>query len=151
MHACGPADPRLQRVELRFPDRTIAVRRDNVSGRSQSVHADALSRLAHDPAHRRVATLTVALGMLLQYFRERPLSTFNTFDIVTAVAIGSAFASTVKTKNTARLDGIRAFVLFFVLQRLVAALAIRRNGGGRRIGSCRDRICDDSEHTRPRP
>jgi uncharacterized membrane protein YcaP (DUF421 family) len=79
-----------------------------------------------------VGTLSyVAVIALLRYFGKRALTKMNAFDIVVTVAVGSAFASAVMTKDITLVDGIVAFVLLLVLQRAFAGLAIRLGWFGR--------------------
>lgn len=79
-----------------------------------------------------VGTLSyIAVVGLLRYFGKRALSKMNAFDLVVTVAIGSALASAVVSKNVTLVDGVVAFVLLLVLQRTFAALAIRLGWFGR--------------------
>ena len=79
-----------------------------------------------------VGTLSyIAVIALLRYFGKRALSKMNAFDIVVTVAVGSSFATAVTSKNVTLADGIAAFILLLVLQRLFAALAIRLGWFGR--------------------
>ena len=79
-----------------------------------------------------VGTLSyIAVVGLLRYFGKRALSKMNAFDLVVTVAIGSALASAVVSKNVTLVDGVVAFVLLLVLQRTFAALAIRLGWVGR--------------------
>jgi len=75
----------------------------------------------------------VAIVALLRYFGKRALSKFNAFDIIVTVAVGSAFANAVMTKDTTLTDGVIAFVLLLVLQRAFAALAMHLGWFGRQI------------------
>jgi uncharacterized membrane protein YcaP (DUF421 family) len=79
-----------------------------------------------------VGTLSyIAVVALLRYFGKRALSKMNAFDIVVTVAVGSAFASAVMSKQVTLLDGIVAFVLLLSLQRLFAALSTHLGWFGR--------------------
>src|SRR4051794_19789043 len=65
------------------------------------------------------------LVLLLRFFGTRALSKMNAFDIVVTVALGSALATAVLSKETSLLDGMLAFTLLLALQRSFAALAIK--------------------------
>ena len=55
----------------------------------------------------------------------------NAFDMVITVAVGSSFASAVMTKSISLADGVVAFILLLVLQRLFATLSIHLGCFGR--------------------
>jgi uncharacterized membrane protein YcaP (DUF421 family) len=79
-----------------------------------------------------VGTLSyIAVIALLRFFGKRALSKMNAFDIIITVAVGSCFASAVMTKDITLSDGVVAFVLLLVLQRLFAGLSIRLGWFGR--------------------
>jgi uncharacterized membrane protein YcaP (DUF421 family) len=79
-----------------------------------------------------IGTLSyVAVVALLRYFGKRALTRMNAFDMVVTVAVGSAFASAVMSKGVTLADGVAAFILLLVLQRLFAALSIRLGWFGR--------------------
>jgi|tagenome__1003787_1003787.scaffolds.fasta_scaffold20984464_3 uncharacterized membrane protein YcaP (DUF421 family) len=79
-----------------------------------------------------IGTLSyIAVVALLRYFGKRALTKMNAFDIVVTVAVGSAFASSVTSKDVTLADGVVAFVLLLVLQRSFAALSIRLGWFGR--------------------
>jgi uncharacterized membrane protein YcaP (DUF421 family) len=83
-----------------------------------------------------VGTLSyIAVVALLRYFGKRALSKMNAFDIVITVAVGSAFASAVMTKDITLADGVVAFILLLLLQRSFAGLAIRLGWFGRYLKS----------------
>lgn len=67
----------------------------------------------------------VVIVALLRYFGKRAIAKFNAFDIIITVAMGSAFANTVMPSTVALADGIAAFMLLLLLQRLFAGLAMR--------------------------
>ncbi|HKO10741.1 MAG TPA: YetF domain-containing protein [Acidobacteriaceae bacterium] len=72
-----------------------------------------------------------AVVALLRYFGKRALTKMNAFDLVVTVAVGSAFASAVTSKNVSLADGVAAFVVLLVLQRSFAALSIHIGWFGR--------------------
>lgn len=79
-----------------------------------------------------VGTLSyIAVVALLRYFGKRALTKMNAFDMVVTVAVGSSFASAVMTKNISLADGVVAFILLLVLQRLFASLSIHLGWFGR--------------------
>lgn len=79
-----------------------------------------------------VGTLSyIAVVSLLRYFGKRALSKMNAFDIIITVAVGSAFASAVTSKDVTLVDGIVAFLLLLILQRVFAALSLRLGWFGR--------------------
>jgi len=79
-----------------------------------------------------VGTLSyIAVVALLRYFGKRALTKMNAFDMVVTVAIGSAFASAVMSKSVTLVDGVVAWCLLLLLQRLFAALSIRLGWFGR--------------------
>jgi uncharacterized membrane protein YcaP (DUF421 family) len=79
-----------------------------------------------------IGTLSyIAVVALLRYFGKRALTKMNAFDMVVTVAVGSSFSSAVMTKNIALADGVAAFILLLVLQRLFATLSIHLGWFGR--------------------
>src|SRR3954471_13152425 len=79
-----------------------------------------------------IGTLSyLAVVALLRYFGKRALTKMNAFDMVVTVAIGSAFASAVMAKAATLVDGVLAWILLLVLQRLFAGLSIRLGWFGR--------------------
>jgi uncharacterized membrane protein YcaP (DUF421 family) len=79
-----------------------------------------------------VGTLSyIAVVALLRYFGKRALTKMNAFDMIVTIAVGSSFASTVMTKDITLADGVVAFVLLLVLQRLFASLSIHLGWFGR--------------------
>jgi len=79
-----------------------------------------------------IGTLSyIAVVALLRYFGKRALTKMNAFDFVITVAIGSAFASSVMSKQVTLADGVSAFVLLLVLQRSFAFLSIHLGWFGR--------------------
>jgi uncharacterized membrane protein YcaP (DUF421 family) len=79
-----------------------------------------------------IGTLSyIAVVALLRYFGKRALTKMNAFDIVVTVAIGSAFASAVMSKQVTLADGVTAFVLLLVLQRFFAFVSIHLGWFGR--------------------
>jgi uncharacterized membrane protein YcaP (DUF421 family) len=79
-----------------------------------------------------IGTLSyIVVVALLRYFGKRALTKMNAFDMIVTVAVGSAFASTVMTKDITLADGVVAFVLLLVLQRLFASLSIHLGWFGR--------------------
>ena len=79
-----------------------------------------------------VGTLSyIAVVALLRYFGKRALTKMNAFDMVVTVAVGSSFASAVMTKNISLADGVVAFILLLVLQRLFASLSLHLGWFGR--------------------
>lgn len=73
----------------------------------------------------------IAVVALLRYFGKRALTKMNAFDMVVTVAVGSAFASAVMSKDVTLADGVVAFVVLLVLQRSFAALSIHIGWFGR--------------------
>lgn len=79
-----------------------------------------------------VGTLSyIAVVSLLRYFGKRALTKMNAFDMVVTVAVGSSFSSAVMTKNITLADGVAAFILLLVLQRVFASLSIHLGWFGR--------------------
>jgi hypothetical protein len=79
-----------------------------------------------------IGTLSyIAVVALLRYFGKRALTKMNAFDMVVTVAVGSSFSSAVMTKNISLADGVAAFILLLVLQRLFATLSIHLGWFGR--------------------
>ena len=71
-----------------------------------------------------VGTLSyIAVVALLRYFGKRALTKMNAFDMAVTVAVGSSFASAVMNKEITLADGVFAFILLLVLQRLFASLS----------------------------
>ena len=80
-----------------------------------------------------VSVADVALIALLRYFGKRALSKFNAFDVIITVAVGSCLASAVMTKDITLADGVVAFSLLLILQRLFAGLALCLGWFGRYV------------------
>ena len=79
-----------------------------------------------------IGTLSyIVVVALLRYFGKRALTKMNAFDMVVTVAVGSAFASAVTSKDITLADGVAAFIVLLVLQRLFAGLSIRLGWFGR--------------------
>ncbi|MBV8673179.1 MAG: DUF421 domain-containing protein [Acidobacteriaceae bacterium] len=79
-----------------------------------------------------IGTLSyIAVVALLRYFGKRALTKMNAFDMVVTVAVGSAFASAVMSKNISLSDGVAAFLVLLILQRVFAGLSIRLGWFGR--------------------
>src|SRR3954468_19394544 len=79
-----------------------------------------------------IGTLSyIVVVALLRYFGKRALTKMNAFDMIVTVAVGSAFASAVMAKAVTFVDGVVAWVLLLVLQRLFAGLSIRLGWFGR--------------------
>src|SRR3954447_20537630 len=79
-----------------------------------------------------VGTLSyIAVVALLRYFGKRALTKMNAFDMVVTVAVGSSFSSAVMSKSISLADGVAAFILLLVLQRLFATLSIHMGWFGR--------------------
>ncbi|HVL69787.1 MAG TPA: YetF domain-containing protein [Vicinamibacterales bacterium] len=75
----------------------------------------------------------VVLVALLRVFGKRAIAKFNAFDIVVTVAFGSAFATAVISRDVTLADGIVTFVLFLLLQRGFAGLAMRLDWFGQHV------------------
>jgi uncharacterized membrane protein YcaP (DUF421 family) len=69
--------------------------------------------------------LYVALVAFLRVSGKRTLSKMNAFDFVVTVALGSALATTLLSKQHALLDGLAAFVLLIALQYAITWSSIR--------------------------
>jgi uncharacterized membrane protein YcaP (DUF421 family) len=67
----------------------------------------------------------VALVAFLRVSGKRTLSKMNVFDFVVTVALGSALATTLLSKQVALLDGMAAFVLLIGLQYAITWSAVR--------------------------
>jgi len=79
-----------------------------------------------------VGTLSyIAVVALLRYFGKRALTKMNAFDMVVTVAVGSSFASAVMNKEITLADGVFAFILLLVLQRLFVSLSVHLGWFGR--------------------
>jgi len=70
-----------------------------------------------------VVTYAVLLGFL-RLFGKRSLAKLNAFDLVVTVALGSALANVLLSKETAITDGLLAIGLLLLLQYVVAWLSI---------------------------
>ena len=66
-----------------------------------------------------------ALLLLLRGFGKRALAKMNAYDFITTVALGSALASAVLSKDVTSSQAFTAFFLLLGLQRLVALLSVR--------------------------
>jgi uncharacterized membrane protein YcaP (DUF421 family) len=66
-----------------------------------------------------------ALIVLLRISGKRTLSMMNAFDMVITVALGSALASAILTKNVTLADGITGFVMLILLQYIVTSASSR--------------------------
>ena len=64
-----------------------------------------------------IGTLSyIAVVALLRYFGKRALTKMNAFDIVVTVAVGSAWLTSVTSKDVTLADELFAFVLLLVLR-----------------------------------
>jgi uncharacterized membrane protein YcaP (DUF421 family) len=81
-----------------------------------------------DPLLR--TTVLTALAYLfavsaLRLFGKRTLASFNVFDLVVSIALGSVLASTALDSRISLAQGVLAFVLFAALQFAIEWLAVR--------------------------
>ena len=78
-----------------------------------------------------VRTLTVgalayvALVLLLRFTGKRTLSKWNAFDLIVTIALGSALASAVLSKETSLSQGVTGFTLLVLLQMVITWLSVR--------------------------
>src|SRR3954468_23975296 len=75
-------------------------------------------------------TVLTALASLfavlaLRLFGKRTLASFNVFDLVVSIALGSVLASTALDSRISLTQGVTAFVLLAALQFVIEWLAIR--------------------------
>lgn len=66
-----------------------------------------------------------AIVIFLRTSGKRTLSSMNAFDLIVTVALGSAFAATILSKDVALAEGVLALFLLIVLQYVIAWLAVR--------------------------
>ena len=66
-----------------------------------------------------------ALVLVLRVSGKRSLSSFNAFDLVVSVALGSTLATVILSKDVALAEGVVAYILLLGLQYLLAWLSIR--------------------------
>ena len=67
----------------------------------------------------------LALVMLLRVSGKRTLAKMNAFDLVVTVALGSALATIILSKDVALAQGVTAFLLLALVQYVIAALSAR--------------------------
>jgi uncharacterized membrane protein YcaP (DUF421 family) len=73
-----------------------------------------------------VGTLAyVGLVLVLRVTGKRTLSKMNAFDLIVTVALGSALASTMLSKNTPLAEGLAGMTLLVLLQYAVTWLSVR--------------------------
>ena len=65
----------------------------------------------------------VSIIIIIRTSGKRTLSTFNAFDFLITVAMGSISATTILSKNTKFFDGISSIIVLVFLQFLVAKLS----------------------------
>lgn len=70
------------------------------------------------------AIMYMAIIIILRTSGKRTLSSFNAFDFLITVTIGSITATTILSKDTKLMDGLSAIVTLGVLQFIVAKLAV---------------------------
>lgn len=66
----------------------------------------------------------IAIIIILRTSGKRTLSSFNAFDFLITVTIGSITATTILSKSTKLLDGLAAIITLVILQFIVAKLAV---------------------------
>ncbi len=66
----------------------------------------------------------IAIIIILRTSGKRTLSSFNAFDFLITVTIGSITATTILSKNTKLFDGLSAIITLVLLQFIVAKLAV---------------------------
>lgn len=71
------------------------------------------------------AAAYAALILLLRYSGKRTLAKMNAFDLVITVALGSALATTVLSKDVALAEGVLAFAVLIALQFAISWLSVR--------------------------
>lgn len=71
------------------------------------------------------AAAYAALILLLRISGKRTLAKMNAFDLVVTVALGSAFATTLLSKDVALAEGVLAFAVLIALQYAISWLAVR--------------------------
>lgn len=67
----------------------------------------------------------LAIVGILRVSGKRTLSKWNAFDFIVTIALGSALATAILSKQTPLLDGVLAFVLLVGLQFLITWLSVR--------------------------
>lgn len=67
----------------------------------------------------------ILLVLLLRISGKRTLAKLNAFDLVVTVAMGSALATIILSKDTPLAEGVAAFLVLVVAQYLIAALSAR--------------------------
>lgn len=66
----------------------------------------------------------IAIVIILRSSGKRTLSSFNAFDFLITVTIGSISASTILSSNTKFFDGISAIITLVLLQYIVAKISV---------------------------
>lgn len=66
----------------------------------------------------------VAIIIILRTSGKRTLSSFNAFDFLITVTIGSITATTILSKSTKLVDGLASIITLVLLQYVVAKLAV---------------------------
>jgi uncharacterized membrane protein YcaP (DUF421 family) len=67
----------------------------------------------------------IALVSLLRVSGKRTLAKLNAFDLVVTVALGSALATVILSKDVSLAQGLAAFIILGVAQYIIAALSVR--------------------------
>lgn len=70
----------------------------------------------------------LCLLLLLRSFGKRALAKMNAYDFITTIALGSALASAILSKDVTIVKALTAFTLLLGLQRLVAVASMRSAG-----------------------
>src|SRR3954464_9295447 len=71
------------------------------------------------------AATYLALIVLLRIAGPRTLAKWYAFDLIVTVALGSTFANCVLSKDISIAQAVAGFVILIVLQRVIAAGAVR--------------------------
>ena len=72
-----------------------------------------------------LSTLTyVSIIIILRTSGKRTLSSFNSFDFLITVTIGSISATTILSDSTKFFDGMAAIIILVILQYIVAKLSV---------------------------
>lgn len=66
----------------------------------------------------------IAIITILRLSGKRTLSSFNAFDFLITVTIGSISSSTILSNNTKFIDGISAIITLVILQYIVAKISV---------------------------
>jgi uncharacterized membrane protein YcaP (DUF421 family) len=67
----------------------------------------------------------LAIVLILRVSGKRTLSKWNAFDFIVTVALGSALATVILSRQTPLLDGVLAFVSLIGLQLVITWLSVR--------------------------